>query len=1234
MKEENEQMPDDLKKIIIQLKKNELKLKASNQQLATSEQQLKAANQQLISSEKKLSDLFNNLDAGVVVHAPDTSITFSNPRASELLGLSKEQMKGKQAIDPYWKFINENNIPYSLEEFPVNKILSTKKPIYNLVVGVISSKDTKIVWLIVNGFPELNKNGNLKEIIISFVDITERKQVEQELKESEQQLKANNQQLTAAEQHLKASNTQLLANEQQLRAANQQLIASEKTLKYEKEFSENLLETANTIILTLDKDANITLFNKFAEKLTGYKKKEVLGKNWFDLFIPKQIGSVIHEVFNDVLKELPEVSSYEYPILCNTGSEKLISWKNTIIKNENGEISGILSIGNDITKQKQAEETMQESKERYRTFVDNASDAFYLSDMEGRFIDVNEAACNILGYTREELLKLSIPDVDVNFPPEKLSDILGSLAYNEPKTLESFHKKKNGNIFPVEVQINIFGDKKQPLFISLARDVRERKKSEVALKESEEKYRNLIERANDGICILQNGKVIFSNPRLIELWGGTMEEVINSPFTNFIHPEELNKLVDYYNRRLKGEKVPSIYDSVLLQKNGDNVFVELSAGIITYQGNPADLIIIRDVSERKRGEEALQKSEEKFRSIFENKGTATGIFGEDSIIRDCNNIFIELSGYSRTEIIDKMKWSDFVVNEDMERMQEYHSQHSKKGSSPPSQYECRIIDKRGELIDTIVNISIVDKIRIVSLIDITERKLAEEKLIESEEKHRKLIETTSEGFWLIDHNKKIIDVNQALCLMIGYSRDEIIGKTPLNFVDEISHKIFAEKIIASKTTKHRTYEILLKKNDGNNLPTIVNATSLFDKNGKLSGSFAFVTDITERINIELDLKAALEKATESDRLKTAFLQNISHEIRTPMNGILGFTNLLTEPDLSGEEQQEYVEIINNNSDRMLNTINDLMDISMIESGQMKIAVSEVNVNNQSKELYTFFKPEAEKKGIQLSFINTLPTQEAIIKTDKNKLYSILTNLIKNAIKYSNKGKIEFGYEKKGEYLEFFVKDTGIGIPKDRQKAIFDRFVQADIEDRRAFEGSGLGLSISKAYVEMLRGRIWVESEEGAGSQFYFTIPYNPNPEEKTTTLDEIPTQKTESQITGLKVLIAEDVEEAHKYLTTVLKSFSKEILHSKTGIETIEISRNNPDIDLILMDIKMPKMSGYEATRKIREFNKDVIIIAQTAYALTGDREKALNAGCDDYISKPVYKEELMEMIKKYLGNR
>jgi hypothetical protein len=510
-----------------------------------------------------------------------------------------------------------------------------------------------------------------------------------------------------------------------------------------------------------------------------------------------------------------------------------------------------------------------------------------------------------------------------------------------------------------------------------------------------------------------------------------------------------------------------------------------------------------------------------------------------------------------------------------------------------------------------------------------EKRIATEKLLrESEESLRSLSDSTSASI-LIYNTNGIIYANPAAEKFTGYSSNELI-KLPLS---KLIHPSYIQLVRAynpirkSTYTTNATIEVQLIVKNGKKRWANINSGLIKWKGEEAVIISAF--DITKRKKTERKLIFAKDEAEKSERLKSAFLANMSHEIRTPMNGILGFSELLKTPNLTNEKQLKYIDVIEKSGARMLNLINDILDISKIEANLMKTSLTKVHVNETLKYLLTFFKLEAAQKGIVLSVKYHLPNSEASITTDKEKFTAILTNLIKNAIKYTPNGTIEVGYTLTPKnMLEFYVKDTGIGIPKDRQKAVFERFIQADIDDKQALQGAGLGLSISKAYVEMLRGKIWVSSKKNKGTTFYFSVPYTKfdNEIEKENQKGSIKPK----EMRKIKILITEDDFTSKLLIITLLESFCSEILEASNGLEAVEICKNNPDIDLILMDIKMPKLNGYEATKQIRAFNKSVVIIAQTAYSMVGDKEKAIEAGCNDYISKPINNDELTSLINKH----
>ena len=513
-----------------------------------------------------------------------------------------------------------------------------------------------------------------------------------------------------------------------------------------------------------------------------------------------------------------------------------------------------------------------------------------------------------------------------------------------------------------------------------------------------------------------------------------------------------------------------------------------------------------------------------------------------------------------------------------------------------------------------------------------ELKFAKEKAELAEKKYTELYDFAPAGHFSLSKEGNIINLNISAGLLLGKKRSSLLKSRFGFLVSEDMRSDFNSFLqTVFETNLKQTCELKLVMGDESIKYVLANGIRSTTEEKCLMT----LIDITNQKQVENDLIKAREKAEENDRLKSAFLANMSHEIRTPMNGILGFTELLKDMDLTGEEKHSYIHIIEKSGMRMLNIINDIISISRIEAHQAEVVVSNTNINEQVEYISNFFKPEAEQKKLQLIIKNSLPKNEAYIRTDREKVYAILTNLVKNAIKFTKSGAIEFGYEIKGEFLEFFVKDNGNGITDEQREYIFERFRQGNDSLHREYEGSGLGLAISKAYVEMLGGEIWVESDpvshqDGHGSTFRFTLPY----------LSEI--NKKEHFHTGvkeriipkpkLKILVVDDDETSRVVIGLILRDFESQIIQVSSGRDAVMTCRHTPDIGLVLMDIQMKGMDGYEATRQIREFNQDVIIIAQTALALNGDRMAAINAGCNNYISKPINHIALRGLVNQYLS--
>ncbi|MBN2175367.1 MAG: tetratricopeptide repeat protein [Bacteroidales bacterium] len=508
-------------------------------------------------------------------------------------------------------------------------------------------------------------------------------------------------------------------------------------------------------------------------------------------------------------------------------------------------------------------------------------------------------------------------------------------------------------------------------------------------------------------------------------------------------------------------------------------------------------------------------------------------------------------------------------------------------------------------------------------------------LKENEEMLRSIFDVSPYSILVINEERKITDCNHTSLKMFetGKKRKMIMKQYDDLFAPSNAEQAVENfrKAFENNPVESMRYEML--KENGKSFHADLSGRVLRDVNGKPIAFIAIVTDITDRISFIRNLQQAKTVAESSDKLKTAFLANMSHEIRTPMNAIIGFSNLLADPSLSQNKREEYLSHIIQSSNLLLNLIDDIIDISKIEAGQINISNQDVQINTLVRDIYRTFRNVNKNKNINLNINLPQLSDNYVCKSDPVRLRQILSNLIGNALKFTEKGYVEIGYTIKDiddeSHVEFFVKDSGIGIPVDKQDLIFERFRQVDDSRTRRFGGTGLGLSISKRLVELLGGSIRVVSQEGAGSEFYFTIPFKR--EDLIEQEEAEPFSLTKYNWKNKTILIAEDENSNFELIKASIQKTGIKIIRAINGEDAVEVVGKNNSIDLVLMDIRMPKMNGYDATRSIKAIKPGLPVISITAYAMSEDEVKSLEAGCDRYISKPIRPTQLLAVIEGFL---
>jgi len=790
--------------------------------------------------------------------------------------------------------------------------------------------------------------------------------------------------------------------------------------------------------------------------------------------------------------------------------------------------------------------------------------------------------------------------------------------------------------------------------------------------EKELKYKTILENSFNLIGQLSlEGRFLYYNRVYTDVLGYDQNELLGTNGYDLFHPDEISRVKDiYFNQLIRNNAVK--FSARVRTKSGEYKLIDHKFRLLKGDQDKEITVLLsaQDITEMTRNEMLLQMQRNLACSIISCKNFkdfCSVVIDEVNSIIPLNNLYVALYDHKTGMLSMGGKNDERVSNIETWPAEGSLTGYTIKQNKPvfvtreEILYLCKTgkIKQMGTMAELWLGVPFTSEdgisgaiviqnydnpyafcqadIEVVELVAneiriFLDKKNAEENAI----KLTKAVTESPASVIITDLSGHIEYVNPKFSSITGYSFDEVIGSNPSIFKSGDTPVSLYRNMWSTITSgKEWRGELKNRKKNGEFHWEDISISPILGENGNISHYVAVKEDITDRKKLITQLIFARDKAEESDRLKTSFLQNISHEIRTPMNGIIGFIELLKDPGITGEEQNVYFNIIEKSSQRMLNTINDIIDISKIEAGVVMVKNSAVSVHQTVSDIVCFFRPEVEKKGLAINLCLDKSAENLTIISDLEKIYAILTNLIKNAIKYSVTGSITVGATKREKYVEFFVEDTGIGIPKEKIDKIFERFIQAESDSIRSHEGAGLGLSIVKAYINLLGGVIHVNSEPGVGSKFTFVIPLNKSEvfteNESMNFQNDFKLLSSDDSPEIIKILIAEDEDTNAFYLNTILKQPNYNLLFAKNGKEAIDIFAENRDIRIILMDIRMPEMDGFQATKHIKHVDPGVIVIAQTAYAFAGDREKALEAGCDDYLPKPIRKDDLLKMIQKHL---
>ena len=985
--------------------------------------------------------------------------------------------------------------------------------------------------------------------------------------------------------------------------------------------STGLLDSLDVAACITGRDGKILFANRAMALLTGTDAESLRGRK--TVWNTAQSGIILTGIqkitssraWSDVLQDW-----FDLEIIPLVGQSNVLLWKAVPVPGDQ------LAGGGSKPK---------DPGDLYRTLFTTSPSGISLLDEQGIILDINESYCNTTHYSREELIGKSILLMVQPHNHEKALDNIRKILSGEVLMHEVTSLRKDGTKYYSQLTETavILPDGRKGI-LSVSNDITERKQAVMALKESEEKFRNIANyTANWESLLDMEGRILWTNPAAERFTGYTAEQLINETEIVLAIIDETS-ISD--SKALFGEirSTHSGKDKILRFQRKDGTFYWISLSwnhILDENGNTTGIRTSgQDITKRMQVTEALQLSEKLHRQMIENSPVGMHFFELDDrdrlIFTGANPAADQILQTDNSKYIGMEFMDAFPGRNDSGTLEHYrraakdniswvNEQVNYKDDHISGTYEIRAYQSTpGKMV--------------AMFTDITNRKKTELDLIESRNLFEALTRMAPVGIFRTDTFGNTTFVNPKWTALTGLSAEEALENKYMRAIhpDDRSERDKEWKnAVETRTMVSSEYRFVKPDGTviwvhGQAVPEVVE--------GRFIGFIGTITDITELIDIQHELIRAKENAEASNRLKTTFMKNISHEIRTPLNGILGFAQLIASGEYSESENMEFIVLLENSIGRLTKTIDNIMDLSMLMSGNMVKNNMAFRVNDLLNEVSRPFMSRAKKKELEFTLDEVHGSTDDLILADKRIIRRIIEECLDNALKFTGSGHIRLTCGISDATLRISVSDTGIGISDEYQPLIFEPFMQENVYTTRWQNSTGMGLAIVQGSVGLLGGSIHVSSSPGKGTVITCEIPVKRiNPGER------VPAEEAGSSYGNPPLLLIVENEEINRlFLKKLLSRHTDRLLLAGSGAESVEMVKNHPDIDAILMDIRMPGMDGLEAVKQIRQIAPGTKILAVTAYSSTGDREACLESGCDEYIAKPFHSNELMALLRKMTG--